>query len=1038
MKKHSKKLFSLCFAAMALSGITNPAFANPADNEDREMTMVQQQKKSRTVTGTITDAVDGSPLIGVNIRVESTNSGVISDIDGNYSITVNGNKDVLVLSYIGYKTRKVPVEDLGVINIKMTSDNELLDEVVIVGSGTQKKVSVTGAITSVKGASLKTPSSSLTNALAGQLAGVMVSTTSGEPGSASDFYIRGISTFGGRATPLILLDEVEISANDLNNVPAETIESFSILKDASATAIYGARGANGVMLITTKKGAENTKTKINVTLENAFFSPMNFPEFVDGATWMELYNESSTTRGGQKRYQPEQIDATRNQTNPYLYPDVDWRDLIFKDMAMSQRANINIQGGGSKVTYYMSLNVNHDSGLLDSPQFYSFNNNINNMAYNFQNNVEVKVTPTTKVRLNMNAQIRNKKGPNYASRDLFKMTLTTNPIYFPATLPAQAGDEHIRFGNARLEGNSLRTNPYAYMSTSFKQSDLNTLNTSVRIDQDLKFITKGLSVNALINFKAYSEQSFNRSIDPYFYQITSYDEATDSYEMERLGTSGTDYIKTSDVSKWSDRTIMMQFQLNYQRQFGLHNVGGMLMYMQRDFKKYVLPERNQGFSGRFTYDYGQRYLAEFNFGYNGTERLAKEDRFEFFPAMSLGWVISNEAFFEPLRDKIDNLKLRGSYGIVGSDALNYPENFVYRDQVTLGHGDMYWTTGDNYNITKWGPLLERYAVQNACWERSRKLDLGLDITLFRNWNMIFDYFYEKRYNILMMRASWPNSLGFSNAVPYAPVGKMKNWGYEFSTTYTQQIGKDLRLDFRGNFTYAQNEYEYKDEIWHEYPWQIQTGRPVNAQKSGTHYGYVAEGLFTSQEEIDNHAVQELGSTPMVGDIKYRDLNGDGVINPYDQAYISELGSQPRIQYGFGVNATYKQWDFGVFFNGSAMCKIMVNDFHPFGVSDYNVFQYVADNRWTEENPNPNAKYPRLGLTNSETNNNRVNSTYWLRNGNFLRLKQLQLGYSFKYGRIYVTGDNLAVFSPFKEWDPELQWYEYPLQRTFNIGLQLNF
>lgn len=261
MKKHSKKLFSLCFAAMALSGITNPAFANPADNEDREMTMVQQQKKSRTVTGTITDAVDGSPLIGVNIRVESTNSGVISDIDGNYSITVNGNKDVLVLSYIGYKTRKVPVEDLGVINIKMTSDNELLDEVVIVGSGTQKKVSVTGAITSVKGASLKTPSSSLTNALAGQLAGVMVSTTSGEPGSASDFYIRGISTFGGRATPLILLDEVEISANDLNNVPAETIESFSILKDASATAIYGARGANGVMLITTKKARKTQKPK---------------------------------------------------------------------------------------------------------------------------------------------------------------------------------------------------------------------------------------------------------------------------------------------------------------------------------------------------------------------------------------------------------------------------------------------------------------------------------------------------------------------------------------------------------------------------------------------------------------------------------------------------------------------------------------------------------------------------------------------------------------------------------------------------------
>lgn len=1032
MKKYSKKMLSICLTALLASGVAQPISATPASNNS-EGIMASQQQKGRTVTGTITDAADGSPLIGVNIKLKGTATGVISDIDGNYSIHVNSSKDVLVLSYIGYKTREIPVEDLGVINIKMNSDNEVLDEVVIVGSGTQKKVSVTGAITTVKGAALKAPSSSLTSSLAGQLAGVVVNTNSGEPGSTSDFYIRGVSTFGGRSTPLILLDEVEISTNDLNNIPAETIESFSILKDASATAIYGARGANGVMLITTKSGIENSKTKINVTFENSFQSPMNFPEFVDGATWMELYNEALTARGGQARYQPEQIENTRNHTNPYLYPDVDWRDLIFKDMTMSQRANVNIQGGGSKVNYYLSLNVNHDSGLLDSPKFYSFDNNINNMAYNFQSNVEVKVTPTTKIKLNMNAQIRNKKGPNYGTSDLFAMTLYTNPVYFPATLPAQPGDKHIRFGNARKEGNILRTNPYAYMATSFKQSDLNTLNTSVRINQDLKFITKGLSANALINFKSYSEQAFNRSIDPYFYQITSYDEATGAYDMERLGTSGTDYIKTSDVSRWSDRTIMMQFQLNYQRRFGDHNVSGMLMYMQRDYKAYVLPNRNQGFSGRFTYDYGQRYLAEFNFGYNGTERLAKDDRFEFFPAMSLGWVVSNEPFFEPLRNKIDNLKLRGSLGIVGSDDLNYPDNFVYRDQVSLWN--MGWTTGDNFNTTKYGPLLERYAVQNACWERSRKLDLGLDITLFRNWNIVFDYFQEKRYNILMMRASWPNTLGFSNAVPYAPVGKMKNWGYEFSTNYAQRIGKDLRLDFRANFTYTQNKYLFKDEIWHEYPWQVGTGRPINNYH---HMGYVAEGLFTSQEEIDRHATQELGSTPMVGDIKYRDLNGDGVINSYDQAYISELGKQPRIQYGFGLNATYKKWDFGIFFNGSAMRKIMISSLHPFTQGDYNVFKYVAENRWTEENPNPNAQYPRLGLTGQETNNNRVNSTYWLRNGNFLRLKQLQLGYNFKYGRVYLTGDNLAVFSPFKEWDPELDWYKYPLQRTFNIGLQLNF
>ena len=1035
MKKHSKKLFSLCLVAMALSGATDPVFADSADKTGREVMTTYQQKKGRTVTGTITDAVDGSPLIGVNIKLKGTTTGVISDIDGNYSIEVDSRKSILIFSYIGYKTREVPVEDLGVINVKLTSDNELLDEVVIVGSGTQKKVSVTGAISSVKGAALKAPSSSLTSSLAGRLAGVMVNTTSGEPGSASEFYIRGISTFGGRKTPLILLDDVEISSTDLNNIPAETIESFSILKDASATAIYGSRGANGVMLVTTKSGQENTKTQINVTVENSFQSMMNFPKFVDGATWMELYNEGQRNRGATSlMYSQERIDNTRNKVNPYVYPDVNWRDLLFKDMAMSQRANVNLQGGGSRVSYYMSLNVNHDSGLLDSPQIYSFNNNINNLSYNFQNNLQVKVTPTTKIRLNMNAQIQNRKGPNYKTQDLFIMTHTANPIFFPATLPAQKGDKHMRFGNAILSNATLRTNPYAHMASSFKQVDENMMHTTMRIDQTLDFVTKGLSANALIHFKNTSSQAFTRSIEPYYYRITKWTPGTDQYDMERLGTSGTEYIYTSDISRYTERTITMQFQLDYKRQFGMHNVGGMLMYMQRDFKRDVLPNRNQGFSGRFTYDYGQRYLAEFNFGYNGTERLARADRFEFFPAMSLGWVISNEAFFEPLRDKVDNLKVRASFGEVGSDDLDYPTNFVYIDQVSLDK--IGWTTGDNFNTYKVGPQLERYAVQNACWERSQKLDVGIDITLFRNWNIIFDYFHEKRYNILMMRAAWPNMIGFSNALPYSPIGEMSNQGYEVSTSYSTQIGKNLTIDFRGNFTYTKNKYVYIDEIWHEYPWQIKTGRPLSYQ-----YGYVAEGLFGSQEEIDNHAKQELGSTPMPGDIKYRDLNGDGVINSYDQAFISELGKDPRIQYGFGVNLTYKKWDLGVFFNGSAMRKINMNKdggVHPFGAESHNVFQYVAENRWTEENQNPHAQYPRLGITNSETDNNRQNSTYWLHNGNFLRFKQLEVGYTFKYGRVYLTGDNIAVFSPFKEWDPELEWYKYPLQRTFNIGLQLNF
>ena len=616
---------------------------------NKEEAAQQQPKKKRTVTGTVVDAENGDPVIGATVVVKGQKDGVITDLDGNFTIAISGSKAQLEFSYIGYRKKTVDVGDLGVINVKMESDNQLLSEVVVVGAGTQKKVSVTGSITSVKGLELKAPSSSLTTSFAGKLAGVISMTSTGEPGAASEFYIRGVSTFGGRATPLILLDDVEISTADLNNIPAETIESFSILKDASATAIYGARGANGVMLITTKTGKENEKTRINVTVENSFNKPMNFPDFVNGATWMEMYNEAQLTRnpGATPKYSQLDIDNTRNQINPYIYPDVQWKDVIFKNMNMNQRANVNISGGCSKASYYMSLQANHDTGLLDTKKVYSYNNNINNWGYNFQNNISYKITSTTKIDLHMNAQIRNKKGPNYSTSDLFAQMLYCNPINFPVTFPAQPGDTHIRFGNAIWTGSSVRTNPYAYMLSSFKEYNENTLNTSLKINQKLDFVTKGLSVQAMVNWKNWASSSYNRTIEPYYYGIKggSYNPSNPTdYEIERLGTSGTDYLKTSDISKASDQTFYLDARVNYDRQFNLHHVTGMLMYMQREYRSSVLPERNQGFSGRFTYDYGQRYLVELNFGYNGTERLAKKERFEFFPAVSLGWVISNEKF----------------------------------------------------------------------------------------------------------------------------------------------------------------------------------------------------------------------------------------------------------------------------------------------------------------------------------------------------------------------------------------------------------
>ena len=592
----------------------------------RESKKDNKKDDVRTISGIVTDGSDNTPLIGASVKIRGKDVGVITDLDGKFSLPECTNKSILEVSYIGYDKRLLPVGDLGFIEVKMGSSNEL-EEVIVVGAGTQKKVSVTGSIATVKGLELRAPSSSLTSNFAGKLAGVISSTTSGEPGSVSEFYIRGVGTFGGRATPLILMDDVEISAGDLDRIPAESIESFSILKDASATAIYGARGANGVMLITTKKGMENTRTRINVTVENSFVKPMNRVEYVDGPTWMNLYNEALTTRtpSATPKYSDEVIEYTRNGINPYVYPNVDWYGLMFKDFNMNQRANINMQGGGSKVTYYMGIQANHDTGLLDVPSTYSFDSNINDWNYIFQNNISYKPTSTTKVDLHLNAQFGNQKGPGISTTDIFNAVYNANPVAFPATYPTEEGDNHIRFGNSILTGATVNINPYAAMMSSFSESNYSTINASLRISQEFDFITKGLSATVLVNMKSHSSSSYTNTLDPYFYKVMDYtwDPSDPEFFYLELLQKGTDYIKQGTINRYSDRTFYFDARVNYNRRFGEdHTVSGMLMYMQREYRSDVLPQRNQGLSGRFTYDYQNKYFAEFNFGYNGTDDMS--------------------------------------------------------------------------------------------------------------------------------------------------------------------------------------------------------------------------------------------------------------------------------------------------------------------------------------------------------------------------------------------------------------------------------
>lgn len=1010
----------------------------------------QQQKSSqqRQLTGTVIDASSGEPMIGVTIKVKNGQGGVVTDLDGHFTISVT-NKTELVVSYLGYVEQTVAVGDLGVVTIKMKPDDQQLDEVVVVGAGTAKKVSITGSISSVKGNLLKTPSSSLTNGLAGKLAGVMSNVKSGEPGSTSDFYIRGINTFGGVATPLILLDGVEISSSDLNRIPAESIESFSVLKDASATAIYGNRGANGVMLITTKSGEENSRAKINVTLEASYFKPMNKIDFVDGATYMKMYNEAQAARSDGNvtpRYSEEQIQNTANHVNPYAYPDVDWYNLLFRSGNFNERANVNIQGGGSRVTYYMSLQANHDTGLLNAPKNYYYDNNYNHWEYNFQNNISYKITNTTTAELRMMAQIGNEKGPNYSSSSLYALVMKTNPVAFPAYFPSKDGDgQMIRFGNDEIKSGVYGANPYQYMLSSFNETNYNTLNTSLNIHQDLGFLTKGLSAHVLVNFKNWSSATYNRSISPYYYRVKngSYNAETGEYETELLQT-GADYISQSGVSKSSDQTFYLDARVDWKRSFGLHNATAMLMYMMREYRSDVLPNRNQGFSGRFTYDYANKYLFEFNFGYNGSERLAKEDRFEFFPAASIGWVVSSEKFWKPLEKYVSFLKLRASYGLVGSDQFNgSAPHFLYQNNISIGSGHTFWTGLPTNEISRRGPAFYVLAISNAGWEHVKKFDFGIDMKLFDQLNVTFDYFHDVRDRILMSRSSWPNMLGYWGSLPWSNIGKVTNKGVELALNWNKQVTKDLNFDVRANFTYNQNRYDYVDEPNYPYTWQTKTGKPLN-----TLTGYIAEGLFESQEEIDTWADQsQLGSNIRPGDIKYRDINGDGKITTEDQVMLSPYNGTPRIQYGFGINAQWKKWDFGVFFNGSAKRKIMINQgYSPFlaGGGDgsttesleRNMMQWIADDHWSVDNPNPNAKYPRLGLTEADVANNVQPSSYWVRNASFLRFKTLELGYTFKLCRVYFSGDNLAVFSPFKLWDPELSWNSYPLQRTFNLGVQV--
>ena len=1002
-----------------------------------------------TIKGKVIDET-GATVIGATVVIKSDPSkGTVTNMDGEFAIKAPTN-EVLVISYVGYKSVEQPAVD-GMV-VRLSPDSELLDEVVVTAFGTgQKKASLVGSVQTIRPKELKVPASNLSASFAGRLAGVVAVQRSGAPGAdGADFWIRGISSTNA-SNPLIILDGVQISAGDLNTLDPEVIEGFSILKDATATALYGSRGANGVVIVTTKTGADMAKPTVNVRLEGYINTPTSTPKFVDGPQFMELFNEAiGNLSTGDLPYSAEKIANTRAGVDPYAFPNVMWYDELFNNVAFNQKANLNIRGGGKKLNYFLSVSADHQTGMLKpaSNQYYDYNNQLDFWRYAFQNNIQMNLSESTQIALRLNAQLSNSRGPKVGVNNLFSSVINSNPVDFPIRFGEDGIVQHIKWGGIKV-GPARVPNPVADAASGYQDSFNSTVIANLELNQDLSFLTEGLRLTALASFKNYSSTWSNRFRDHNFYTMEGYTKQEDgTYNVNtRLLDTETDTALKSQGGTGGDRWFYFHTMLLWNRQFGDHALGAMLNYNQEEFAMNVgndnilnnLPRRKQGLAGRLTYSYHDRYIAEANFGYNGSENFAKGKRFGFFPSVALGYNISEEDFWEPIKKYVSLLKLRGSYGLVGNDQIG-GDRFVYRSNVNLNGGPSY-TTGINQDYSLSGPKYERFENQDITWEVGEKLNLGFDLQLFHSLRLTADFFREYRRNVFQQRGAVPSYMGTAATKIYGNLAEISNKGVDLSLDYDKQINKDLFVGVRGTFTYAKNRIEKWDEpAFQEYPQKSGVGQSLN-----THWGLVAERLFIDEADVANSPSQSAFSPNISGgDIKYKDqpdVNGkySGTIDENDEVPLG-YPRIPQIVYGFGSNVIYKQVDFGIFFQGVGQSSMMLGGFHPFGTQyNRNVLQFIADNRWSPTNQDIYAQYPRL--TKMDMPNNTRNSSYWLRDASFLKLKNVELGYTYNRMRVYLSGVNLYTFSKFKLWDPERgggSGLSYPTQRTINIGLQMSF
>ncbi|TLX71367.1 TonB-dependent receptor [Labilibacter sediminis] len=1005
------------------------------------------------INGKVTDQT-GEPLPGVAVVIEGTATGTITNLDGDYLLSASKGQ-VLVFSFIGMKSQSVTI-DQTTINVTLSDETMDIDEVQVVAYGAQKKVTITGAISSVNSDELlKSPNASVGNSLMGRVTGLTSVQTSGQPGVDNpEVYIRGMGTFND-ASPIYIVDGVE---RDFMQLDPNEIESISVLKDASATAVYGIRGANGVIIVNTKRGSEG-KTGVTASVSMGMQQPTRLLEFADSYTYAMRYTEAQNNDGDDPTFLPHVIEAFRTGSDPYIFSDTDWMDYMLKNQAYQRQGNVSVSGGTKKVKYFVSVGAISQDGLFntfDSDYDYNFSYN----RYNYRSNVDIQATSTTKVGITLGGRVGVKNEPNTQGGmdQLFRQIYWSVPYAGPGIVDGQwvkANDVYIPL--PKKEG----LTPFYGRGYNNKLSHV--VNMDVDVKQDLNKYVKGLSFRAKFSYnttythtknrsttKAYYEPFYKAHLDPDSPLFQQYDVMPEdkTVVLQRQSEDGT---LSYGESRTKARNWYSEFGFNYKRDFGVHHLGGLLLYNQRKtyypknsngtYMSYSeIPAGVVGLVGRVTYDYNTKYMVEFNVGYNGSENFHRERRYGWFPAGSLGWVVTEEPFMQGL-SFLNYLKIRGSYGIVGNDKYDR-DRFIYLSNFNLNGGG--YNFGVDNPLNQITAYEEKIGNENVTWETAHKRNLGID-TYFLDSRLAInaDLFWEDRSDILMEPLFYPAVV----APDYKAVnlGKMENRGYEIEVKWKDQIG-EFSYWLNGNMSFARNKVLEMGEVEQPEEYMNLTGHPLK-----TPFGFVFDGFFT-QEEIDSgefidHATLQ---SPSAGDMKYKDLNNDMVIDELDRTTIG-YARVPEFIFGLNGGFDIKGFDFSMSWAGATNVSRVLGETYRVafgGTGNRSLLQYMADGRWTPENAE-NATYPRLSF--KSVNHNTADSDFWVKDASYIRLKNVEFGYNFKGGvlnklgiknlRTFVNGSNLLTFDKLEIADPESNTQKdskYPLVKIYNIGVKASF